>query len=443
MKVNGKPIILGGGKTAIINVTYHKGATLTCANGNTVYTAPDNNGFASFSISKLGTWVLTIVKDEYRRTMNVKITSKEQVENIIFDFANVYGVCRDDTSAHPRWIHTDMAVGKSAGYVGGVSDFDNVSPWKEIQRVIFFDTKDIMVKIPLFYYKRYRDNGIEYIKIADNKYPDFEPHPAFVDDNGNIVANIYVGAYSTSANNKSESGASIRNSMTRSEARGYARAKGTGWGVLDIHADSAIQMLMLVEFADYDIQFRLGAGYTLSTNTDIIKTGTCDAVPNLTGNASGTGDDGKSDVVWRGIEGYWGNALEFLEGLNVWRDAYYIGPKRSTYADGNQSHYIQLTDVRFDQSKQSGTIAGHGLSSICPHLFLPSGYVSDDDKQGTTHVTDGAWWVFDGWKVVLRGGCYKDGSLAGPFAMNVTYTATSELWFAGYRLMYMPDDEYI
>jgi hypothetical protein len=439
MKIIGKGITLGGG-SAVINITYHKGATLTCKNGNTVYNAPDTTGFCTFAVNRLGKWVITITKGEYTKTKEIEVTSHDDRLNIHVDFANIYGICRDDSTAHPRWIHTDLAVGKSAGYSDGTSDFDNIYPWAGITRSKV-DMDDVMVRIPMFYYRRYRENGIEYIKIADDKAPDFKVHPAFIDDNGKVLGGIYVGAYTTSANDISQSGFTPHGNITRAAARSRAKSKGDGWRMLDIHADSAIQMLMLVEYADYDIQLRVGEGYTGSTS-GIIKTGSCDNVPNLTGQPTVTG--GKYDmvdVVWRGIEGYWGNALEFVDGLNVWRYQYYVGPKRSAYQDGNQSNYIEITDVRFANSNMTyGTIARHGLSAQFPHLFLPESFVPDD-TDGTTHVTDGVEWTFDGWKVVARGGKYNNGSLAGPFSMNVTYTNTSSSSYTGYRLMYMSPDE--
>ena len=84
-------------------------------------------------------------------------------------------------------------------------------------------------------------------------------------------------------------------------------------GLIDIAAVSAIQMLMLVEFADNNVQNKIGRGYC-DGNSGSLRTGSCDSVPNLTGRPSGT--DGKTGVVYRGIEDFWGNVWEWVDGVN-------------------------------------------------------------------------------------------------------------------------------
>ena len=73
-----------------------------------------------------------------------------------------------------------------------------------------------------------------------------------------------------------------------------------GWHITDISTLSAIQMLILVEFADYNVQKVIGRGYC-DGNTSSIRTGTCDNVSGLTGRPSGT--DGKVDFVYWVIRG--------------------------------------------------------------------------------------------------------------------------------------------
>lgn len=51
--------------TATIDVTYPEGSTCTCANGETVYTAPDTSGSHTFTVHKTGNWT---VSQEWHRT---------------------------------------------------------------------------------------------------------------------------------------------------------------------------------------------------------------------------------------------------------------------------------------------------------------------------------------------------------------------------------------
>ena len=153
-----------------------------------------------------------------------------------------YGVKKYFNSMDSRWIRTGLAEGKNAtasvGASAGYSDFDNIYPWSGIKRETF-PTGDVMVKIPKFWYRRYREDGIEHIDISGNKRNGFALHPAF--NHANVESDsIYVGAYKTSANNRSVTGASPQGNQTRATMRSNAKSKGTGWSLIDISALSAI-----------------------------------------------------------------------------------------------------------------------------------------------------------------------------------------------------------
>lgn len=84
------------------------------------------------------------------------------------------------------------------------SDFDNYYPWREIRRETL-STGDVMVRIPKFWYRRYREGSIEYLKIADRAQDGYKLHPSFKHA-GVETDVIYVGVYKTSADGKSVSG---------------------------------------------------------------------------------------------------------------------------------------------------------------------------------------------------------------------------------------------
>ena len=77
-----------------------------------------------------------------------------------------------------------------------------------------------------------------------------------------------MGAYKTTNGNKSASGVSLRWESDESDQQcSNAKAKGTGWGIIDIAALSAIQMLILVEFANNNVQSVIGRGYCDSNSS--------------------------------------------------------------------------------------------------------------------------------------------------------------------------------
>ena len=419
--------------TATIDVTYPAGATLTCSLNETVYTATTSTGTYQFQVHEVGTWTVKAVSGSETASEQVVITSDGQSEEVELSFVKIYGISRDKSTSSPAWARTDNAVGMTAtasvGASAGHSDFDNAMPWKGIVRETL-STGDVMVKIPKFWYRRYRSGNVEYIKIADKPTAGFSVHPLF-NHAGKECDHAYIGAYKTSSNNKSVSGASPQVSQTRAQFRSNAKSKGAGWSLIDIAALSAVQMLMLVEFADNNVQSKIGRGYC-DGNSGSLKTGSCNSIPNLTGRPSGT--DGKVDVVWRGIEGLWGNVWEWVDGVNWNNGSYYVCNDPSKYADDTASNYAKLSYTGAT-NWSSSYITEEGLDSgNNPHVMLPAAAGSGSES---TYMCDGCW-SSTGWRVFLHGGFWNDGSLCGLVTADLDYSSSASATDFGSRLLYIP-----
>lgn len=419
--------------TATINATYPVGATCTCECGSTVYTAPSTSGSYAFQVHSVGTWVVKATSGSDVDSKSVSITSTGQTASVELSFVKIYGISRDTTATSPAWARTDSAVGKTAtatvGTTAGASDFDDCYPWSGITRETL-STGDVMVKIPKFWYRRYRTGNVEYLKIADKATTGFTLHPAF--NHGGVEKDcVYIGAYKTSSNNKSVSGATPQVSQTRATFRTNAKSKGTGWGLIDISALSAVQMLILVEFANNNVQNVIGRGYCDSNNS-ALKTGTCNSVTNLTGIPAGT--SGKVDVVWRGIEGLWGNIWEWVDGVNWNGGSYYVCNNPSNYADDTATNYEKLSYTGAT-NWSSSYITTEGLDTgNNPHVMLPSAAGSGSE---TTYMCD-ACWSSTGWRVFLRGGRWVGGSGCGLFTASLSDASSGSSTYCGSRLLYIP-----
>ena len=432
----------GGGSSfaAVIQVTYNSGAVCTCANGSTTLTAPDTSGNVNFKVKSKGTWTITVELGGNTETKEVSIITDGQVESLTVYAVQIYGISRDITAASPAWARTDSAVGKTAtaavGTAAGSSDFNNCYPWSGIVRETLL-TGDVMVKIPKFWYHRYRSGNVEYLKIATKATTGFTLHPAF--NHGGVAKDyLYVGAYKTSSNNKSVSGGNPRvQSLTRETARIEAKAKGTGWGIIDIAALSAIQMLILVEFANNNVQSVIGRGYcdNNTNSSGAVQTGTCDNVSGLTGRPDGT--DGKVDVVWRGIEGLWGNLGEWVDGVNWNSGTYYVCNDPSKYADDTAENYTALS-FKGSTNWSSSYITQEGLDTGSnPHVMLPFATASGSE---TTYYCDTCSSDKD-WRTLWHGGGFNSGSKCGLFMARLdsgSSTSTVPYHGSGSRLLYIP-----
>lgn len=420
-----------GGTGGTLTVTAPAGSTVTVSkDGKTLTRVAGNDGIAVFRGLQSGTWTVKIQLGTDVAEDTVQLVTDYTKE---MSFVKIYGISRDTTSSSPAWVREDDAVGKTAtasvGTVTGHSDFDTCYPWSEIHRETL-STGDVMVKIPKFWFRRYREGNVEYIKIADKATTDFTLHPAF--NHGGVECDhIYVGAYKTSSNNKSVTGAAPQVSQTRATMRSNAKNKGTGWSLIDISALSAIQMLMLVEFADNNMQSKIGRGYC-DGNSAALKTGSCNSVANLTGRPAGT--DGKVDVIWRGIEGFWGNVWEWVDGLNFNNGTYYVCNDISKYADNTSTSYEKLsftgaTNWAASYITETGLDTGNN-----PHVIMPKAAGSGSES---TCECDGCW-SSAGWRAFVRGGGKGSGSLAGLFIASLNSASSDAGTDSGSRLQYIP-----
>lgn len=420
-----------GGTGGTLTITAPAGVTVTISkDGKTKTKTADENGVAVFKGLKTGTWTVTISDGSQTRTETIDLVTDFEKQ---MSFIKIYGIYRDITNSSPEWTREDDAVGMSAtatvGTVAGSSDFDSCYPWSGITRETM-STGDVMVKIPKFWYRRYREGNVEHIQIATVPTEGFLLHPAFNHAQTEKDC-VYIGAYKTSSNNKSVSGASPQVSQTRATFRTNAKNKGTGWGLIDISALSAVQMLILVEFANNNVQNVIGRGYC-DSNSASLKTGSCDSVPNLTGRPAGT--DGKTGVVWRGIEDFWGNAWEWVDGVNFNGGKYYVCNDQVKYADDTATGYEELsftgsTSWSFSYITQEGLDDGDNI-----HAMLPSAAGSGSES---TYMCDGVW-SSTGWRVFRHGGDWDDDSRVGLFAAALDAASSASHTNTGSRLLYIP-----
>ncbi len=446
----------GSSFAAVIQVTYNSGAVCTCTNGSTTLTAPDTSGSVNFKVKRAGAWTVSVSKDGQTSTVTVNVTEDGSVIKVSRTSYKVFGISRNITNSSPAWARTDDAVGftatASVGTVAGSSSFDNCYPWSGIVRETL-STGDVMVKIPRFWYRRYQSGNVEYIKIATDAISNFTLHPAF--NHANVPKDcIYVGAYVSSSSGKSLSGVAPHTNIGKPSAREKVQGRGSGWNLFDLSTLSAIQMLILVEFATNNVQTAIGRGNCDNSDRTYLNTGTCDNVPNLTGRPAGT--NGETNVVWRGLEGLWGNVEVFLDGATYYGGwgASLTGRTNGWYICNDPSKYEETDDMlgSFTRlsfsppSTSTGFITKMGYDSNNPHAILPTEISSGSES--TYYCDYGGGGVSGGGKTVLRsGGATVDQSNAGIFycdsavarlnsSGNPEQTNTS--W--GYRIIFIPQE---
>lgn len=330
----------------------------------------------------------------------------------------------------------------------------------------------VMVEQPKFYYKvvpleiekKHKGGITRKVRyyVSDTPKAGFKLHPAFV-ENGNENEKIYLAAfegslYDTSAaayilddsqvadftadilcsiaNAKPLSG--VTQSATRANVRKLAQKRGSGWEQAYAATVSASQMLMLIEYATFNMQSAIGNGAVSKTDDGTTNmsepTGTTINLGNTSGVAVNT--NGIQMVSYRGEENFWGNIWGWVDGINQYMDA--------TTHEGT----IYIADHSFADDTGTGVyedagiiaVFGNGyVSAFCysekyDWLFIPGELLGSS----ALPVGDYCWNGNTGWRVAVLGARWDSGLNAGAFYWYLGNASSYRYRYVGGRLVYVP-----
>jgi len=415
----------------------------------------------------------------------------EELKSIIgFTDSDIVGLHAD--FENNIFTHLAGASGKSAG-----SDFDIFPMYGGRKRCNVLDNGTItayygddnfiedgsngqvMVYQPKFYYKvvplklESITNGCGYHLRSANYYISavpkngFKLHPAFYNENGEPVDYILFSAYEgsifdISANSylqndeqtadfsadKLSSIAGVKpcsgksQNLTRINIERLAKSRGKGWHCDTIKAESANQLLMIVEYACFNMQKTIGLGVTSIPDSPVgnnsVNTGATSLLGNLSGNADGT--PGQCSLSYRGLENPWGNIWKCLQGANVFFDEngaahYYICTDFNFAEQGNNNQNYKK--VEFSVKNKTGNISAFGYSTVFDWIFIPS------EVSGNSNFPVGDY-IYNNmsktnvWNTYAYGDCWIHGLQGGIFAVNTDYSFNEKSRAFGCRLIYVP-----
>ena len=374
-------------------------------------------------------------------TISVTVTTS-RVFGVMWNYgSSSTALTRLTTSNDPNgYVTTNITTEPSpaVGTGSGSSPFDSYAPWKDMVEYNIISnavshkkgassfsrtSNDTVVYIPTFYFKIVdaSSSSKRYFYIADTAISGFTKHPG---------SGRYVGRYTTASGYVTKSGLAPLTSITRATARTNSANKGGKWWQWDIATWNAIQLLYLVEFADWNSQSKIGRGMVDGSSTsDIIKSGGTDTMTYHTGRASGT--DGKTAVQYRWIENPWGNVYQWIDGVNEKGTELYVCTTPANFADSTATNY---TKAGFALPGSSGYITKLGYDSALSWMLFASAYGGSD----STYIPDYARSSSSSsWYVIYVGGVCVNGSYAGLFCAYC-YSVSSSNANIGSRLLFVP-----
>lgn len=353
----------------------------------------------------------------------------------------------------------------------------------------------VMVEIPAIYYKvapiklvKNTDTasakGYHNIKsryyVTRTPHTGFKLHPAFYNDDGKACEKIYVGAYeaclydtsagsyNTDDTQSMDAAADLLSSIAgvkpvsgltqnlhRVNVELMAKNRGTGWHSQSVKVVSLIQLLFAIEYATFNWQSALGKGVTSISDNSAYNcsslTGSTSTLGNGSGNAVSTINEkggerttetasGKVAISYRGIENFFGNIWEFVNGVSFWGNGEMQGGEPHICSDFNYAESKRdgnYEAVGFLLPSKTGYVKNFGYSEEFDYLFIPSkigGHtamnICGDYHWNTENL--------NGYRIARLGGSWSDGLSAGACGWSCSHGVGTRYRLFGGRVVYYP-----
>lgn len=341
----------------------------------------------------------------------------------------------------------------------------------------------VMVEQPKFYYKvvpmvlertsdtadqGWKTRKVRYY-ISDTPKAGFKVHPQFI-CNGKENDYIYKSAYEGCLWDKSAAAyimddaqvadfandmlSSIANAqpasgktqnLTRANTRKLAQNRGHGWEQQYAAVLAGTQLLMLIEYGNFNSQNNIGAGVT---NKPWLEDGVnyselTGATVNL-GNASGavTNANGYNVVSYRGEENLWGNIWKWEDGLNIKNPSTFAADDGQVgvlyaadhgFTDDTGAAPYEDTGIRVPYINWS-YISAFGYSESYDWLFVGV----EGKGNSSVPVGDCVSNVNPGWHVAKSGADWNSGAAAGVFCLSLYHSAGNRNRRISGRSVYIP-----
>lgn len=326
---------------------------------------------------------------------------------------------------------TNPNPAKSVAEVG-YSPFDNIMPWSGMKRYNVVNGEiaysendprfsqtlyDTVVYIPEFYYTAIKNSetGRWLWAVSPTAKKGYCKHPG---------SGRYVGRYHTSGDEtavKSVSGVIPLVYTSLNEFRDYSHNKGSHWYNMDFASWSAIQMLYLIEFANFEVQDVLGTGYA-GPSSSVIEVGGTDAAAYHTLNISNDHNQ------YRWIEDPYSNCRDWVDGFLGSRTSMYVGVKD----DGYTGSITGLNNLSLALPK-TGPITAFAYSDAAAWAFIPE--EADTEKPvGIDYVSSSPARC-----PLIVGGTFDMFRDYGMFHFYASVSSGGRLSSVGSRLMYVVD----
>ena len=435
----------GGGSGGSITVKVYcrtNGINITLTKDSYTFTKTVSNGVATFELPELGKWTISNDNNSVTKTID---TYYYGVYDVNYNLYKIMTIKIDQTDSNPETCCTydDDAIGMTVGsdewdeffghypclFKNGVEvgrlNPNNFAQFEDgsTADITSGNAGDVMIAFPRLGVKIFTDsNDVVTISMTDN--PNAEGFTYYAHTRGTTNKDVfYLGAYKGyNASNKlrSLSGKTPTANTTIGNFRTYAQANGTGYEQSGFYQLVFRQCMYLLKYKNLDSQTAVGRGYVDGNSAAI-----------TTGNTNAKGMDfgettGKQQMKLFGLEDFWGNVYEFIDGL---------------YSDANRN-ILTATDGFNDTGSGYTNQGASGFTSDTGNYMTK---VQGTSEMGfvlkaiggseSTYYCDSAH-VYAS-RLACFGGYWNNASYAGAFLLSVARSASYSDAYSSARLMYL------
>ena len=246
----------------------------------------------------------------------------------------------------------------------------------------------------------------------------------------------YTSSHTAQVSEPSVNRIIVTNAVAALYQTGWQIGIGTSLGGNQIALQRTITGITVYDAGNMAVEFD-GAAVNIAAGNILYsvpqKTGWADTVGGHTGRGAGT--DGKTEVCVLGVQGFWGNWWQFVDGANMDSGYYmWVCDDSASYVDDTFiSPYVRIESVL--PSASDGYLRTFSDDPDAPWAMLPKSIGGDNANPVGDYYYRNATPAN---RVLFLGGDWIGGSTVGPWYWYVSYTSANAYWHFGARLLFKP-----
>lgn len=436
------------------------GQTITVTNGSKTYAkiVPDTMEL-DFGLPVLGTWTFSNPITGTTKSINTVYYGQYYVELACY---KVFSAIIDFSMSNPDSMVT--YADDAEGMTGGSSDWWNQPIYNTLRNCLLADGgevlgylkkdnltqyengtnapvttvgNDVMLEIPqkVGYSIEWVDSQKLKVSVTDNPNDEAFNYDAFSLDSYNDCDKIYIGVYKgycTGSKAYSSSGKSVTVSQTIDTFRTWCRNRGKGYQQRTYASVKLMQCLLIIFYKGLNSQANCGYGYVTSGHSAGVSTGGTNGYGFMSEVIKSTNPtymtDQNHQVKCFGIEDFWGNYWEFVDGLcsDSARNVLTCTCAKDFDTDG----------TGYDNNGNGGVTANIGNYMNRPQGGSKAGFTAQSVAgSDSTYFCDYADLCAS--CLAIFGGGWTNASGAGAFLLGVYYAFSLSAATVACRLMYL------